>query len=144
MTAERSEEVMRRYLTEVVAQGKFELIEELAAEDMQDHTQSIPGRAGLERHVRGFRETLPDVEVTVERIIATENEAIGIWKWRGTHSKQMFGVPATGRTVECRACSIFMLRDGMLVDYEVFSESLSAVRQMGVPIELPAASGART
>ena len=47
MTQQRSEEVMRRYLTEVVAQGKIELIEQLAAEDIVDHTQTIPGRAGL-------------------------------------------------------------------------------------------------
>lgn len=47
MSRQRAEEVMRRYLTEVVAQGKLELIDELAAEDMVDHTQAIPGRAGV-------------------------------------------------------------------------------------------------
>ncbi len=138
MSRERSEEVMRRYLTEVVAQGKFELIEELAAEDMVDHTQTIPGRAGLENHVRGFRESRPDVEVHVERIIASDDEAVGIWTWRATHSHEMFGVPATGRTVECRVASVFRLKDGMLVDYEVFADALGTVRQMGVKIELSA------
>ncbi|MDE0179588.1 MAG: hypothetical protein OXP36_13470 [Gammaproteobacteria bacterium] len=40
MSEQRSEEVMRRYLTEVVAQGKLELIDELAAEDMVDKWQA--------------------------------------------------------------------------------------------------------
>ncbi len=136
MSRERSETVMRRYLTEVVAQGKYELIAELAAEDMVDHTQTIPGRAGLEHHVRGFRESRPDVEVQVERIIASDDEAVGIWTWRARHSHEMFGVPATGRSVECRVASVFRLKDGMLVDYEVFADALGAVRQMGVKIEL--------
>ncbi len=139
MSRERSEEVMRRYLTEVVAQGRYELIEELAAEDMVDHTQTTPGRAGLEHHVRGFRESRPDVEVHVERIIASDDEAVGIWTWRATHSHQMFGVQATGRTVERRVASVFRLKDGMLVDYEVFADALATVRQMGAKIEVPAA-----
>ncbi|MCY3813614.1 MAG: nuclear transport factor 2 family protein [Gammaproteobacteria bacterium] len=70
MTRQRSEEVMRRYLTEVVAQGKLEVIDELAADDMVDHTQSIPGKAGLVAHVTRFRERNKDVELTVERVIA--------------------------------------------------------------------------
>ncbi len=71
MTQQRSEEVMRRYLTEVVAQGKIELIEQLAAEDIVDHTQTIPGRAGLVNHVCSFRERYSNPEVHVGRIIAS-------------------------------------------------------------------------
>jgi|GEM_PF-3200670 len=42
MSKERCEEVMRLYLTEV-AQGKLELLEEIAAEDMVDHTAVAAG-----------------------------------------------------------------------------------------------------
>jgi steroid delta-isomerase-like uncharacterized protein len=137
MTQQRSEEVMRRYLTEVVAQGKIELIEQLAAEDMVDHTQTIPGRAGLVNHVRSFRERYSNPEVHVERIIASDDEVVGIWRWRTTHSGEMLGVPATGKTVDVRVASIFRLKDGMLVDYEVVADFLGAVRQMGAQIQLP-------
>jgi len=130
MSRQRSAEVMRRYLTEVVAQGKLELIDELAAEDMMDHTQSIPGRAGLVAHVRGFRARNRDLELTVERIIASEDEAVGIWTWRATHDTDMFGVPATGGKLAVRVASVFRLRAGMLVDYEVISDALTGFRRM--------------
>ena len=137
MSRERSEEVMRRYLTEVVAQGKLELIDELAAEDMVDHTQSTPGRAGLVQHVTGFRSRNPDVTVEVERIIADENEVVGIWTWRATPVGEMYGVRSRGKPISVKVASVFRLRDGLLVDYEVISDGLGAVRQMGAEIRDP-------
>lgn len=136
MTQQRSEEVMRRYLTEVVAQGKLEVIDELAADDMVDHTQSIPGKAGLVAHVTSFRERNKDVELTVERVIASDDEVVGIWTWRATHSTDMYAVPPTGGQLEVRVASIFRLRDGMLVDYEVISDALTGFRRMGAKVAI--------
>lgn len=135
-SAERNAEVMRCYLEQVVGEGKFELIPELAAEDMEDHTNDIPGRAGLVAHVTGFRERIPDVEVTVQRVIASADEVVGVWRWQGTHSADMFGVPATGRQLDVVTASIFEMRDGMIVDYRVVTGALQAVQQMGVSITL--------
>ena len=46
MSRERCEEVMRRYLAEVLGERKLEVISEIAAEDMVDHSQPEPGRRG--------------------------------------------------------------------------------------------------
>ena len=138
MTRQRCEEVMRCYLTEVVAQGKLELIDGFAAEDMVDHTQTIRGPAALRKHVSGFLARLDDFEIHVERIIASDDEVVGVWRLRTTHSMDMLGLPPTGKPFEARNASIFRLKDGMLVDYEVVSDSLAVVRQVGAEIRLPA------
>ncbi len=138
MTRQRCEEVMRCYLTEVVAQGKLELIDGFAAEDMVDHTQTIRGPAALRKHVSGFLARLDDFEIHVERIIASDDEVVGVWRLRTTHSMDMLGLPPTGKPFEARNASIFRLKDGMLVDYEVVSDSLSVVRQVGAEVHLPA------
>ena len=44
MSRERSQEIMRRYLNEVLIQRKLDVIKEIAAEDMWDHTQPKPCR----------------------------------------------------------------------------------------------------
>lgn len=138
MTRQRCEEVMRCYLTEVVAQGKLELIEGFAAEDLVDHTQTIRGPAALRRHVSRFRARLDDFEIHVDRIIASDDEVVGVWRLCTTHSMEMWGLPPTGKPFEARNVSMFRLKDGMLVDYEVVSDSLSVVRQVGAEITLPA------
>lgn len=141
MSEERCEEVMRCYLTEVVAQGKLELLDDLAAEDMVDHTAIAagwgPGRSGLKQHVSYFRQSISDLEITLERVIASADEVVGVWRVRATHSGDLFGIPATGKTIEWTNASIFRLKDGKIIDYTGVWGSLEAVQRMGVPIALP-------
>ena len=73
------EEVMRRYLTEVLGARKLAVISEIAAEDMFDHTQPKRGREGLERHAGGFLAAIPNVQIVVDHIVADENTVVGIW-----------------------------------------------------------------
>ncbi len=141
MSQARCEEVMRRYLTEVVAAGRLEVLAEIAAEDMIDHTAVAagwgPGRRGLERHVRYFRQCIPDPQITIERLIASDHEVVGVWRVRGVHRGELFGVPATGKLLEWTNASIFRVEHGQIVDYTGVWGALEAVQQMGVPIALP-------
>lgn len=136
MSADTCAEVMRRYLKEVVEGGYLDLLDELAAEDMVDHTAVAAGwgtgRPGLVRHVTYFRQVVPDLTVTVERVIASGDEVVGVWRVRGTHSGELFGFPATGRELEWTNASIFRVRDGRIVDYTGVWGALEAVQQMGV------------
>lgn len=145
MSGDRCAEVMRRYLTEVVADGKLDVLDEIAADDMVDHTAVAAGwgrgRAGLVKHVTYFRRVVEDLEVTVERIVASDDEVVGIWRVRGTHVGELFGVPATGRTLDYRNASVFRVEDGRIVDYTGVWGALEAVRQMGVRIAPPAEDG---
>lgn len=120
MSRQRSEEVMRRYLTEVVMEGKLAVISEIAAENMWDHTQPEPGRDGLEKHVSGFRDLVPNVQIVINNIVADEDEVVGIWTWRGTPVTEFLGVQL-GSEVECKVASLFKLRDGLIVDYSLLT-----------------------
>lgn len=139
MSRERCEEVMHRYLTEVLIEKKLEVIKEIAAEDMWDHTQPKPGREGLERHAGGFLALIPDIKIVINHIIANEDTVIGIWTWRGTPAGEFIGIPLTGREVEGRVCSIFKICDGLLADYTLIWDALGAARMMGAQLVVPSA-----
>jgi predicted ester cyclase len=133
MSKERAEEVMRRYLTEVLSERKFELIPEFVADDMVDHTQTMRGPAALDAHARGFCENIPDLEIEVVRIFATDDTAVGIWRWRGTPIQPM-GISATGNPIYPRLiASIFEFKDGMLVDYRPFADAVDVATQISAP-----------
>jgi predicted ester cyclase len=136
-------DVMRLYLEEVVARGRIELLDEIAAEDMVDQTAVAAGwgygRQGLVKHVRTALGSLAQLKVTVERVIASHDEVVGVWRARATHAGPMFGIPATGKWIEWTNASIFRVRDGRIIDYDGVWGSLEAVAKMGVPIELPRA-----
>jgi steroid delta-isomerase-like uncharacterized protein len=108
---------------------------------MVDHTAIAvgwgTGRQGLVRHVQHFRDVLPDLSIDIERIVASDDEVVGLWRVRGTHRGNLFGLPATGRPLDYRNASCFRVRVGRIVDYTGVWGALEAVRQMGVPIRLP-------
>ena len=139
MSRAHCETVIRRYLAEVLGERKFEVISEIAAEDMVDHSQRIPGREGLVQHARGFLDLVPDARIVIDHIVAGEEIVVGIWHWRGTPVGEFFGVEPTGREVENRTASIFQLRDGLIADYTHISDGLSTVRQMGAELTIPSA-----
>ena len=133
MNQARAEEIMRLSLTEVLANRRFELIPEFATDDMVDHTREIPGAAGLDAHARGFCERIPGVESEVERIFASDDTAVSIWPWHGTPAEPM-GLNAAGDPVNPqRIASIFKIRDGMLVDHEVFVDAGDILSQIAAP-----------
>ncbi len=130
MTASRSEEVMRCYLAEVLGERRFDLIPEFVADDMVDHTQTIRGPAALDAHARGFCTNIPDVEIEVVQIMATDDAAVGIWRWQGTPITPM-ALSAAGSAIYPRlVASVFQLRDGMLVDYRAFVDAMEIRQQI--------------
>jgi predicted ester cyclase len=136
---------MRLYIEEVVANGNIALLDDIAAEDMVDHTAVAAGwgtgRRGLVQHVKTACAALGDLQVEVERVIASSDEVVGVWRVRAVHVGTLFGIEATHKPISWRNASIFKVHDGRITDYTGVWGSLDAVAQMGVPIELPRAQG---
>lgn len=133
VSRERAEEIMRVYLTEVLDKRRFELIPDLVTDDMIDHTQTLRGPDALDAHARGFCTNIPDVEIEVLRIIATDETAIGIWQWTGTPINPM-GLSTTGNPIyPTIIASIFDIRDGRLAEYRAFVDAVDVRNQITAP-----------
>ena len=132
MTQLRSEEVMHSYLTEVVGGGNLAPIQEFTAADMIDHTQpELRGPQALEAHVRQFRGNMPDLEVEVIHIAATDDIAIGVWRWAGTPSEPIWGHAASGSPIKpSLIASIFYFKNDMLVEYRPFVDAVEILGQI--------------
>ena len=131
MSAKSNREIMATYLNEVLGQRRFDLIQEIAAADLVDHT--LPGQVGpaaLEAHARGFCENTPDVEIEVLKVFADEHTAVGLWRWHGEPNRPS-GVSASGSPVVPRfVCSIFEIEDERIRDYRVFVDAVDVFTQL--------------
>lgn len=121
-------ELMRTYLIDVAGDGRVELIEQLAQPDMVDEANAAfggpPGRAGLVAHVVGFRRHIGDLSVTIDRIVAGDDEVMAWWSFTGTHIGPWLGRPATGRTVTATIFSFFDLVDGRISRYRLWLHAM--------------------
>lgn len=117
-------QLMQTYLTEVVGNGRLELIEQLARPDMVDEANQAfggpPGRNGLVAHVVGFRRNVGDLAVTVERVVANDDEVMGWWSFTGTHIGPWLNQTPTDGPISGTAFSFFELVDGQISRYRVW------------------------
>ena len=120
----RSAELMETYLLEVVAAGRLELIDELAMPDMVDEANQAfggpAGRAGLVAHVKGFRKALDGLRLSVDRIVANDDEVMAWWSFAGVHVRPWLGRPPTGGEISGTVFSFFELVDGRVDRYRVW------------------------
>jgi len=112
------------YLGQVVARGRLELIDELAHPDMVDEANQAfggpSGRDGLVAHVVGFRRNVGDLEVSVERVVAAEDEVMAWWTFTGVHRGPWLNKPPTGEPISGTVFSFFELEDGLIRRYRVW------------------------
>jgi predicted ester cyclase len=76
--------------------------------------------------------TCSDRVDTIEDLIAKGDRVWAVWTMRGTHTGQLFGIPATGRPIEVLETGIWRLRDGLVAEAWFFGDELRLLRQLGV------------
>ena len=76
--------------------------------------------------------TCSDRVDTIEDLIAKDDRVWAVWTMRGTHTGQLFGIPATGRPIEVLETGIWRLQDGLVVEAWFFGDELRLLRQLGV------------
>jgi steroid delta-isomerase-like uncharacterized protein len=83
-------------------------------------------RQGFELMKRAF----PDLQAHVEDIFAAEDKVAVRLRFRGTHSGEFLGVPATGRSVEYVSHEIYRVDDGIIAEEWICSDMASLLGQI--------------
>ncbi|NBC67036.1 MAG: hypothetical protein GVY07_15440 [Bacteroidetes bacterium] len=79
-------------------------------------------------------EFFPDLEITLENIIPSENgnSATIIWKYSGTHENgNLFGVESTGNNVTVSGMTLLKFQNGKVVEEKGIVDNLSLMMQLG-------------
>jgi steroid delta-isomerase-like uncharacterized protein len=94
------------------------------------------GREAIGRAVSGIFSVFPDLTFETRRAYVREDLVVQEWTARGTHRGPMtrsgIEVPATGRHVEYRGMDVIPIRDGLVARKDVYSDSITLLRQLGL------------
>jgi predicted ester cyclase len=126
--------------------GDLSLADAEIAADYVDHAlppQYPQGLPGLRQFVTLFRAGMPDVHYTVDHLTADDligegDKVVQRLLARGTHSGELFGIPATGREIRWTEIHIGRYANGKLVEHWGNVDVLGIFQQMGV---MPASPG---
>ena len=101
-----------------------------------DFVAYMPGqqpmdRATFEQFVGGVTKGMPGYAYEIQDQIAQGDLVANRITWRGVHSGNLAGVPATGRSIELRGINMFRVRDGRVVEQWAQLDMLGLLQQIG-------------
>ena len=128
-------EMAQRWYSQVMSEGKTEVIDELCGPDFVNH-DPLPGTtadlAGLEDFVAQIRAAFPDMQVTAEDMIA-EGDRLAIRStMRATHEGEFMGIPGSGKKVEVSNYDFVRFEGDLAAERWGVIDSAALMEQIGV------------
>jgi predicted ester cyclase len=117
-------------LFETFNQGDLTPIDQLVGPEYAG-AQGDRGPDGFKAVVRGLRTAFPDLQYTIDDILAEEDRVAVRWHWTGTHQGPFRTFTATGRQVSNSGAGIFRVVAGKIVAASLETDRLGFLEQIG-------------
>jgi steroid delta-isomerase-like uncharacterized protein len=85
----------------------------------------------LKALLRPFFAAFPDIQMTIEDLVAESDRVVARYTWRGTQRGPFQGLPPTGRSVAVAGTGIFRLMDGRIAEEWWQEDLLGLMAQLG-------------
>jgi len=133
MSVEENKAICHRFFEEVFDERNLDLMEELSAATYVYH-----GPGGREVNLQGLKQlltmyfnALPDLQATVEDLVAEGDTVATRYTLRGTHKGDLIGIPPTNKQVIAMGIVIDRIVGGKFVESWGLLDQLSILQQVG-------------
>jgi predicted ester cyclase len=82
----------------------------------------------VETFVGGF----PDLEVTLDKELSSEEKVVTRWRSRSTHRGELMGIDPSGNRVEVTTVGIWRVSEGVIAEAWLVFDALGMMQQLGV------------
>jgi steroid delta-isomerase-like uncharacterized protein len=136
MSTDTNKALVRRWWEALNKGNALAIIEEIYASDYVLHDPSQPAPVqGLEG-VRGFVSVIltgfPDINCTIEELVAEGDKVVQRVTARGTHKGEFQGIPPTDKSVEVGLMVVSRIANHKIAEEWQLVDSLSMLQQLGV------------
>lgn len=132
MSTEENKAVVRRYLEEIWSAGKLEAANEIMTEAFMFHgpIRDLEGLDAFKQFVAGIHTTFPDVNFTVEDLVAEGDKVVVRWSMTGTHTNEFMGIAATGKPFTVPGTSIAHFSGEKMAEIWLYWDRLGMLEQL--------------
>lgn len=134
MSSEYNKSVILRGFKEGVNQGNLSLFDELVDPAYVNYSFPAPvtGPEAMKGAVQAFLTGFPDMQVTIEDVLAEGDRVATRGYFTGTHKGEFNGIPATGKSIKVDFCDIWRLENGKAIENWVQMDMMGLLQQLGV------------
>jgi predicted ester cyclase len=133
--SEDNKEVVTRFVQEFKNNANHNIVDELMTPGFVHHLTDprLPaGRDGMKAVGQSVVGGFPDVQATVQDLLADGDHVIERTSVRATHTGEFNGIPATGRPVASSKIHIYRFEDGKIAEMWSEVDFLGLLVQLGV------------
>ena len=140
MYTEANKAVVLRILNEAINGGNFDLFDELVAEDAVEHEEfpGMPNRgpAAPKAFFTMFSAAFPDMQMTVDEMVAEGDKVVARARISGTHKGEFMGIPPTAKSFEVQVIDIFEVKNGQVAAHWGVTDQAAMMQQLGLVPEM--------
>lgn len=132
---------IERYLgiwDEIANKGRLDLIDTHFSPDyvFQSPTVSLRGIAEAKEYYGALLGAFSDIEFVVEDAFGQGDKLAKRWVFRGTHTGELNGIPATGKRIVLVGTTLARMTDGKIAEERDYADDLGLLQQLGA-VTLP-------
>jgi steroid delta-isomerase-like uncharacterized protein len=123
------------FIDALFTKGDLGAVDEYLSEDFDDHDPPMGGpanREGMRAAGAMFRAAFPDWHSDLGFLIEEGDLVVENFTASGTQQGEIFGMPASGRTVNLPGINIWRVRDGRIAERWGRLDELGLMRQLGL------------
>ena len=128
-------EPVRQLFEQVWNQGRLELLETIAVEELVLHAgrNAVSGRTTLRTIIGDFLTGFPDVKHRIEDLVIEGDRVVTRWRGIGHHRGSYDGIAPTGRQIDYTGITIFRIAEGRIAEAWVNAEMAELLASLRAP-----------
>jgi len=136
MSTEQNKALVREMVEEIFNRGNIDRADDFLAPDFAEREELPPGlpggREGVKQLTTMLRGAFPDLEATIDDLVAEGDKVVIRQTWTGTHTGGDFmGIPATGKRASVGVIDIIRVADGKFVEHWGPMDTAGMMQQLG-------------
>jgi len=99
---------------------------------MHASPSDIVGIDSARAYYANFLTGFSNIQFTIKDIFGQDDKLVKYWNFKGTHTGNFFGIPATGKTVSIDGTTLVRMADGKIAEERDFFDNLDFMTQLGL------------
>ncbi|MBI2906599.1 MAG: ester cyclase [Chloroflexi bacterium] len=132
---EQNKALYRRWVEEILKKKDLGAIEQFVSPTLVDHDAppGFPqGLEGVRQLLSAYLVAFPDLDATIEDLIAEGDKVVARVTYSGTHKGDFMGIAPTGKRITTKGIEIVRITGDKVVEHWESFDMLGMMQQLGV------------
>lgn len=120
---------------DIINTGNLDLINETNFTDditLITSPENVVGIEAFKSYYSNFVTGFSNVEFTLVDVFGQGDKIVKHWSFKGTHSGDFFGMPATGKVVNIDGVTLVKMKEGKIAVEQDFMDNMVFLQQLGI------------